>query len=164
MARFSKLEFLLVFMLGIAIGATFTSLHKSTTGDMNRDKGPSKGMVKLLSETPVRNTVHVDDRGRPITKQQLLEPFVLPNLVGVSIATFLPGQTMMPPHEHESMHELFFVIEGSGIFEINGVQHDVSPGTFLHMAPKEKHGIWIPDDREGPLRVLVTGVTVGEKK
>ncbi len=74
--------------------------------------------MKLLSDTPVRNTVHVDDRGRPITKQQLLEPFVLPNLVGVSVATFLPGQTMMPPHEHESMHELFYVIEGGSICDM----------------------------------------------
>ncbi len=57
-----------------------------------------------------------------------------------------------------------YILKGSGIFEINGVEHDVSPGTFLHMAPTEKHGIWIPEDREGPLRVLVTGVTVGEKK
>ena len=50
--------------------------------------------------------------------------------------------------------------KGSGIFEINGVEHDVSVGTFMLMAPFEKHGIWIPKDKESPLRVVVTGVVV----
>jgi len=127
--------------------------------------GPSKGNVKSLAETEIRNTVHVDDQGRPITKQQLLEPFVIPNLVGFSVATFLPGQTMMPVHEHETMHELFYVIEGTGDFQIDEVVHKVSPGTFLHIAPTEKHGIWVPSDSpDGPLRMVVTGVAVGDKK
>ena len=48
--------------------------------------------------------------------------------------------------------------------EIDGVEHEVSPGTFLHLAPTEKHGIWVPKDKTEPLRMLVTGVVVGEKK
>jgi quercetin dioxygenase-like cupin family protein len=54
--------------------------------------------------------------------------------------------------------------QGSGMFEINGVQHEVSPGTFLHLAPTERHGIWVPKENEDPLKMLVTGVVVGEKK
>jgi hypothetical protein len=113
--RYNKLEYYVVLLVGILFGSTFTSSYNSTNSDRYREKGPSRGVIKALSDTPVRNTVHIDDDGRPITKQQLLEPFVLPNLVGLSVATFLPGQTMMPPHEHESLHELFYVIEGKFI-------------------------------------------------
>jgi hypothetical protein len=108
-SRFIKAEYLIVFFIGILFGHSFTSnFYLSKL----KDALPSKGDIKQLSETPIRNTSHIDDQGRPITKQQLLEPFVLPNLVGFSIATFLPGQTMMPPHEHETLYEIFYVIEG----------------------------------------------------
>ena len=160
----SRINIFISLLVGIMIGGIAQSGYSSSFAELNREKGPTKGAVKILSETPTRNTVHIDDKGRPITKQQLLEPFVIPNLVGFSVATFLPGQTMMPVHEHETMHELFYVIEGSGMFQINGVDHDVSPGTFLHIAPTEKHGIWVPEDRTSPLRMVVTGVAVGEKK
>jgi|AntRauTorckE5430_2_1112549.scaffolds.fasta_scaffold00246_3 quercetin dioxygenase-like cupin family protein len=62
------------------------------------------------------------------------------------------------------MHELFYIIEGRGIFQIEGRDVEVTPGTFLHMAPQEKHGIWVPKDFQEPLRMVVTGVTIGEKK
>jgi len=93
-----------------------------------------------------------------------LEPFVIPTLVGFSVATFLPGQIMMPPHAHETMHELFYVIEGRGMFQIDGVDVEVQPGTFLHMAPTEKHGIWVPSEFTEPLKMVVTGVAIAEKK
>lgn len=160
--RHAKIDHLIVFLFGIAIGASLTSMNHAVTERANT--GPLSGTIKSLESTPVRNTVHVDEQGRPITKQQLLEPFVIPNLVGFSVATFLPGQVMMPPHSHETMHELFYVIEGSGMFQINGEDKQVKPGTFLHMAPGEKHGIWVPNDFTGPLRMVVTGVAVGEKK
>lgn len=97
----------------------------------------------------------------PIEKQQFVEPFVIPNFVGYSVATFKPGQTMMPPHEHESLHEFFYVLEGSGIFQVNGIDHKVEKGWFLHMAPHDKHGIFVPEDSpDGDLKMAVCGVTV----
>lgn len=167
MGKFVVRSFCSTFLLGMLFGSMIQHvfISKLLIADSMKNKGPSKGSVKSLAETEIRNTVHVDDEGRPITKQQLLEPFVLPNLVGFSVATFLPGQTMMPVHEHESMHELFYVIEGVGMFQVDDVIHKVLPGTFLHISPKEKHGIWVPKDSpDGPLRMVVTGVTVGEKK
>lgn len=113
-ARFVKAEYLVVLFVGMFFGHSFTSIYNHTI--LSKQKLPSKGDIKQLSETPIRKTSHIDDQGRPITKQQLLEPFVLPNLVGFSIATFLPGQTMMPPHEHETLYEIFYVIEGKKFF------------------------------------------------
>ncbi len=70
---------------------------------------------------------------------------------------------MMPPHEHQTMHEIFYVIEGKGFFKIDEEEVEVDVGSFLHMAPHEKHGIWVPNDYTSPLRMVVTGVAVGEK-
>ena len=121
----------------------------------------SRGVVARLEEIPHRPTSHVDTDGRPITKQQFLEPFVVPNFVGFSVATFKPGQTMMPVHEHKSMHEFFYVLEGRGFFQVDDVTHEVYPGTFLHLASGEKHGIWVPkDSANGDLKIVVCGVTL----
>lgn len=73
---------------------------------------------------------------------------------------------MMPAHDHETMHEIFYVLEGKGVFEVDGVEHVVEEGTLLHFAPGERHGIWVREEGkggEGPMKLLVTGVTVGEK-
>ena len=110
--KYAKLDYIIMLIVGICIGTSFTCIHHVAKQSAIQRKTPSTGFVKQLSETPIRNTSHVDDTGRAITKQQLLEPFVLPNLVGFSIATFLPGQTMMPAHEHETLYEIFYVIEG----------------------------------------------------
>jgi hypothetical protein len=91
--RYARIDHVIVLLIGIAIGASLNAMNNAVDKGMN--SGPSKGTIKSLEETPVRNTVHVDEQGRPITKQQLLEPFVIPNLVGFSVATFLPGQVMM---------------------------------------------------------------------
>lgn len=65
--------------------------------------------------------------------------------------------------KQESLHELFYVIEGTGTIQIDNVDHSVRPGTFLHVTPGEKHGIWVPEDANAPLKMVVTGVTVGGK-
>ena len=152
-----QVEAILTFFVGISLGRMGFFFK---VGDM----GPSKGHVLHIDDIPIRSTVHVDDKGREITKQQFLEPFVIPNFTGFSVATFLPGQTMLPPHEHETMHEIFYVVSGSGVFQINEVDNEINPGTFLHIAPKERHGIWVPDDFTEPLKMVVIGVAVGEKK
>ncbi len=157
----ARVEYFLILLIGMALGASLHSMNGSISGSLNT--GTAKGVVTSVQETPVRNTVHIDEQGRPITKYQLLEPFVIPNLVGFSVATFLPGQVMMPPHKHETMHELFYVIQGDGMFQINGEDYEISPGSFLHIAPNEEHGIWVPKDNTMPLRMVVTGVAIGDK-
>ena len=162
-SRFTKSIIVISFLVGSILGGPLANLLLAS--HRSRNLGPHHGSVQRLSETAIRNTVHVDEKGRPITKQQLLEPFVIPNYAGFSIATFKPGQTMMPVHSHESMHEIFYVVEGAGIIRIGDVDHKVEPGTFLHVAPHEEHGIWVPEDsKEGDLKMAVSGVTVGEIK
>ena len=170
----STVLFVAVFCIGILVGGflqkgyaavAVVSMHTmhSTNNNNNNNVGPKHGSIQQLAEVPFRKTSHIDEEGRPIVKQQLLEPFVVPNFVGYSIATFSPGQIMMPPHEHKSLHEFFYVIEGTGIIQKDGIDNKVKPGTFLHMAPFEKHGIWVPKDATQDMKMVVCGVTVGDK-
>jgi len=153
-------------IIGLAIGLFFGALTQSffmsslPTDNIRKklETYAMTGVVKNLEDIRSRNTSHIDDRGRPITKQQLLEPFSIPKFVGFSVATFLPGQRMMPVHEHETLHEIFFVLSGSAFIQVDGVDHKVKPGTFLHMAPHEKHGIWVPREAEVPMKMAVCGV------
>jgi quercetin dioxygenase-like cupin family protein len=149
----------IAFCFGILAGGFLQKGYES----VNTNVGPKHGSIQHLEQTPFRKTSHIDENGKPIVKQQFIEPFVIPKFVGYSVATFKPGQTMMPPHEHKSLHEFFYVIEGTGIIQKDGIDNQVKPGTFLHMAPFEKHGIWVPKDASQDLKMVVCGVTVGEK-
>jgi quercetin dioxygenase-like cupin family protein len=147
LSTYTKIAF--AFVAGILVGRII--YHPAS------NKGPLHGSVKRLEDTPVRPTSHVDQQGKPITKQQLLEPFVVPRFVGVSVATFTAGQ-QLAGHEHENLHEFFYVLEGSGRMEVDGKQHKMEPGTFFHLAPHERHGIHVPAD--GSMTMAVFGVTV----
>ena len=35
------------------------------------------------------------------------------------------------------------------MFQVDGVQHEVKPGTLLHFAPGEAHGIWMSEKGKG---------------
>ena len=112
LSRINKIDSILFLIIGILLGSTITSIHHSTLESKEKQNLPTKGILTTIDDVPVRKTSHVDEEGRPITKQQFLDAFVLPNFVGFSVATFLPGQVMMPPHEHETLYELFYVVEG----------------------------------------------------
>lgn len=145
----ANVKILFAFVVGILVGRII--LHPTY------EKGPLHGSVKRLEDTPVRPTSHVDQHGKPITKQQMLEPFVVPNFVGFSVATFTAGQ-QLTPHEHDNLHEFFYVLEGSGLIEIDRKEHKMEPGSFFHLAPHERHGIQIPSN--GSMKMAVFGVTV----
>lgn len=121
----AKISILFLFLIAVM---SMMNIAKKTETAPSSSKGPSKGFVTNLDQIPPRNTVHVDEKGRPVTKQQLLEPFVLPNLVGFSIATFLPGQTMMPVHEHV---RLFFWFH---LFFFFHLSHPLHSSFFIHFS------------------------------
>jgi quercetin dioxygenase-like cupin family protein len=147
----SNAKILLAFAAGILVDRTLLR-HLTPTG-------PLHGAIKQLDDTPSRPTSHIDQHGKSIMKQQLLDAFVVPNFVGYSVATFEPGQSMMPPHEHQNMHEFFYVISGSGVISIDEVEHEMKPGSFYHLAPHERHGIRVPGNGKEAMKMAVFGVT-----
>lgn len=149
---FSAVHIVLAFLMGYFLG------HYHAR---DKDNHPQiHGSFQQLDSVPVRSTSHVDDQGRPITKQQLIDPFILPRLAGISVATLQPHQTVTN-HQHESMHEFFFVLQGTGTFSVDDTSNQVSTGSFVHCAPHESHEIIGPADvNDDPLKMLVVGVTL----
>ena len=163
-------KMLLAFCVGIVVGALLQSASSGSNNKTNnnrteqRGRGVNHGLVLRLEDLEYRKTSHTDTMGRPIVKKQFLEPFVVPNFAGFAVATFQPGQILLPPHQHQSMHEFFYVVHGTGFFQKDGVNHTVQPGTFLHFAPHEQHGMWVPQDStNGDLQLIMCGVTVDEE-
>ena len=120
----------------------------------------SKGFIAHINDIPPRSSSHVDPQGRPITKQQLVEPFDIPNIAGFSVAALSLKQTM-DVHAHESMVEFFYILSGVGSVIINGVETALSPGTFVQVVPGEYHGFQVAESETQDLRMILCGVATG---
>jgi len=44
-------------------------------------------------------------------------------------------------HHHEESEEVFYFLSGTGIFELDGVRHKISPHTAIYVPPKTPHAI-----------------------
>ena len=125
---------------------------------------PSKGSFVQLQDLPFRPTSHTDERGRPILKRQLLDPFVVPRHVGFSVATLGSDQSVSG-HAHASLHEFFYVLSSGpsgGTIQVEGVNHTVREGSFVHVAPGERHAVFADPSNVLPLVFLVTGVVLDD--
>ena len=151
---------------------------KSSSSNIATGASDAAGRIWRLQDIPIRNTSHVDDYGRPIVKQQFLDPFVVPTITGFSIATLQGGQRVKT-HDHYNMHEFFYILEGDVIFhmkvndnnnnENNAKKGDrtvqdvhVTAGTFLHFPPHAIHGLYVPENSAGSMKMLVAGVVPGD--
>ena len=56
------------------------------------------------------------------------------------------------PHFHKRSTELYYVLDGTGIVTVGGIEHPVSPGTLVHIPPEVIHSA------QGRMRVLVVGI------
>jgi mannose-6-phosphate isomerase-like protein (cupin superfamily) len=55
-------------------------------------------------------------------------------------------------HYHKRATELYYVLDGRGTVSLDGVEHDVSRGSLVHIPPGVVHGA------RGRMRVLVIGI------
>ena len=155
---------------------TTSSSSSSSSSNIETSTSDAAGTIMRLQDIPIRNTSHVDDSGRPIVKQQFLDPFVVPTITGFSIATLQAGQRVKT-HDHYNMHEFFYILEGDVIFHMkindknpkgdgvgDGKVQDihVSAGTFLHFPPHAIHGLYVPENSSGSMKMLVAGVVPGD--
>jgi hypothetical protein len=51
-----------------------------------------------------------------------------------------------------------YILQGTAMFETAKGHEQVSAGTFLHFAPHEPHGIVVPENNKGEIKMLVAGV------
>lgn len=55
-------------------------------------------------------------------------------------------------HYHKRSTELYYVLDGSGVVKLDGVEHPVHQGSIVHIPPGVVHGA------VGRMKVLVVGI------
>jgi quercetin dioxygenase-like cupin family protein len=55
-----------------------------------------------------------------------------------ALVQFMPGQDFRA-HYHEVMEENFYILEGTVIIVVDGVNHTLTAGQFIHIEPHEVH-------------------------
>ena len=63
----------------------------------------------------------------------------------------LPGQSL-GPHYHEQVEETFYVVEGTGVFMVNGERHIGQPGDALRLEALDRHEI--RNEGADPLKLI----------
>ena len=171
---------LLTALVAYALGIFMASTHIDPAMKLPKS---SKGKVISLDNVPKQPVNHEIAEGasdkRPIMKQVMISNGEIPHLTGFSQAHLAAGQEV-PAHAHKTMHEVsrlqvhtvllifmiacmqvFFVVDGTGTFEIGGQLTTVKRGTLIHLAPGERHRIIA-----GPasaLQLQYFGIAVGRR-
>jgi hypothetical protein len=145
----------------------------------------SSSRVIRLQDVPLKSTSHVyGPQGRPIAKQQLVDPFTLVNnLAGISVTSLLPGQSVTR-HAHDSMHEFFYILDGDGLVDISNSSSSgnndaesnisasssssssswmsVSKGSLVYAAEREAHAFHVPENASQPMQMIFFGLTTND--
>ena len=140
------------FFLGIQYGAaTQRWSHPSSRGTI--------GVVGNFDELPALPVNGNHNPSGKLTKRIMIAPGQVPHLTGFSGTLLSPGQTV-PAHRHPTMHEVFYVVSGEGVFTIAGRRHAVRTGSFIHLAPGEEHSIETrrSPESESALRMVYFGI------
>jgi len=45
-------------------------------------------------------------------------------------------------HLHRHTEEIYYILSGEGVIELDGVEHALTPGTTVHIPPGVKHRGW----------------------
>lgn len=45
-------------------------------------------------------------------------------------------------HSHETAENIYYILKGEGIIELDGKRHPVNPGMGVFIPPGMEHGIW----------------------
>ena len=70
----------------------------------------------------------------------------------LSESTAPPGFPGPPPHTHERLHDMFYVLEGTLTVRVEDETHEAGPGTFVCVQPGTVHTFSNPSD--APVRFL----------
>lgn len=70
---------------------------------------------------------------------------------------FAPGE-ICEIHSHPTMDELFYFINGNGIYKVNGEEITLKPGTFLRIPAKSQHELI--NNGESNLEFVYFGIAI----
>jgi len=77
------------------------------------------------------------------------------------IVKFSPG-AKLKPHYHEKVTEIFYVVEGEGVFIFNDKKYKVGPGSIFLCEPKDVHGMENDSMKELVFLIFKTNETEGD--
>ncbi len=89
-------------------------------------------------------------------KSVILRGGVLPDVTQVAVAT-LQESDVMEPHQHDTMYEIYYCLEGEATYHVAGEQHPVRPGDFLVVPPGAEH---FQQVTKGPHKIFYWGIAV----
>lgn len=105
----------------------------------------------------VRVSERIEEPSRHGTpKAVIVRGGVLPNVTQVAVAT-LQESDLMEPHRHETMYEIYYVLEGEAVYHVAGEDHAVAPGDFLIVPPGAEHFQRVT---KGPHKIFYWGIAV----
>jgi quercetin dioxygenase-like cupin family protein len=70
----------------------------------------------------------------------------------LSESTIAPGFPGPPPHVHEKLHDMFYVLEGELTVRLGDEEHGAGPGTFVCVPPGTVHTF--SNRSDSPVRFL----------
>lgn len=80
----------------------------------------------------------------------------------LSETTIAPGFAGPPPHRHEHLHDMFYVLEGTLTMRLGDEQHAVGAGSFVCVPPGVTHTFSNPGS--APVRFLNFNTPAGWEK
>lgn len=95
--------------------------------------------VISIKDVPLVGVSH----NKEIKKQVILEKGYVPNLNTFGKAYLKPGQSV-GQHVHENIFEIFYVLSGKAIFEVEGIQYEITPDQCISIEPGENHDMSNP--------------------
>ena len=104
-----------------------------------------------ISSIPLTEVSHAPG----VMKQVILANGRVPSLTNFSRAMLSSGQET-EPHTHKDMSEVFFVVEGAGVFYIDNTPIDATVGDCVLIEPGEQHHI--KNAAKEPLVLLYFGI------
>jgi len=59
----------------------------------------------------------------------------------ISFQTLVPGQDSGFLHNHKTHEELYFILKGEGLYQVDGETFNVSEGSIIRVAPEGKRAL-----------------------
>jgi len=81
----------------------------------------------------------------PTSDSRFRRMVVAENRVRVALLGYAAGDSVHL-HAHLESDEIFFVVAGRAIFQIDGESTEVGAGDLLHVGAGQRHSIQIPDE------------------
>lgn len=65
----------------------------------------------------------------------------------------LPPGAAVPPHHHEVLEEVYYILEGSGVMTIGNEQREVGAGDAIYIPRNNRHSL--TNTGSEPMRILL---------